>query len=164
MHDHVTLGWHASDSERGQQVQVDHSSDQHISFCLRVYAHNDFHSYNSEVTMSNVSTPTDSPVHAEPLHNPDRAAQVVVPQAPLGNATNGKIVSQMPGMGAKALLAKKMAKGRCVGLLLQPKSVTESICPSAPRYSNPKFISPTDNMMTPCSQKISAAKKKRFDK
>ncbi|KAH8096930.1 hypothetical protein DFH11DRAFT_1677806 [Phellopilus nigrolimitatus] len=91
--------------------------------------------------MSNVSTPTDSPVHAEPLHNPDRAAQVVVPQAPLGNATNGKVVSQMPGMGAKALLAKKMAKG-----------------------SNPKFISPTDNMMTPCSQKISAAKKKRFDK
>ncbi|KAI5124964.1 hypothetical protein M0805_007390 [Coniferiporia weirii] len=92
--------------------------------------------------MSNVSTPADSPVHAaEPLHNPSRAAQVVVPQAPLGNATNGKFTNQMPGMGAKALLAKKMAKS-----------------------TNPKFISPTDNMMTPCTQKISAAKKKRFDK
>ncbi|THH11703.1 hypothetical protein EW145_g454 [Phellinidium pouzarii] len=91
--------------------------------------------------MSTTSTPADSPVHAEPLHNPARAAHVVVPQAPLGNATNAKIINQLPGMGAKALLAKKMAK-----------------------TSNPKFISPTDNMMTPCSQKISAAKKKRFDK
>ena len=62
-------------------------------------------------TMSATSTPTDSPVHVEPLHNPAQAAQVIVPQAPLGNATNGPL---KPGMGAKALLAKKMAKGRCV--------------------------------------------------
>ena len=70
-------------------------------------------------TMSTVSSLSNSPasVHAEPLHDPSRAAQVVVPQAPLGNAnTNGKLLNQQPGMGAKALLAKKMAKGRYVAL------------------------------------------------
>ena len=58
-------------------------------------------------TMSAPSTPNDSPSHApiQPLHNPSQAAHVVVPQAPLGNTTNAA-----PGMGAKALLAKKMAK------------------------------------------------------
>ncbi|KAL5487757.1 hypothetical protein ACEPAI_5865 [Sanghuangporus weigelae] len=91
--------------------------------------------------MSAVSTPTDSPIHAEPLHHPERAAKVVVPQAPLGNATNGRTVNQQPGMGAKALLAKTMAKS-----------------------SNPKFISPTDSFQTPVSSKINAAKKKRFNK
>ncbi|KLO14960.1 hypothetical protein SCHPADRAFT_939095 [Schizopora paradoxa] len=90
--------------------------------------------------MSTESTPTGSPIHVEPLHNPSHAAKVVVPQAPLGNATNGPI-SQVPGMGAKALLAKKMAK-----------------------TINPKFVSPTDKIMTPCSQKISAVKKKHFTK
>ncbi|KAF8192562.1 hypothetical protein BJ912DRAFT_1142131 [Pholiota molesta] len=70
------------------------------------------------------------------MHNPSLAAQVVVPQAPLGNVAN-----QAPGMGAKALLAKKMAKSH-----------------------NPAFISPTDNMLTPCTQKLSAAKKKHFSR
>lgn len=45
------------------------------------------------------------------------------------------------GMGAKALLAKRMAKTQ-----------------------NPTYTSPTDNLMTPCTQKISAAKKKHFTK
>ncbi|KAH9948344.1 hypothetical protein B0H21DRAFT_690135 [Amylocystis lapponica] len=92
--------------------------------------------------MSTSTTPSDSPVQApiQPLHNPSQAAHVVVPQAPLGNATNG-LASQAPGMGAKALLAKKIAKSH-----------------------NPKFISPTDKMMTPCSQKINAVKKKHFTK
>ncbi|KAF8897497.1 hypothetical protein BD779DRAFT_1667470 [Infundibulicybe gibba] len=44
-------------------------------------------------------------------------------------------------MGAKALLAKKMAKGH-----------------------NPAFISPTDKLMTPVTQKLSAARKKHFTK
>jgi len=43
-------------------------------------------------------------------------------------------------MGAKALLAKRIAN------------------------HNPKYISPTDKMMTPVSQKLSAAKKKHFTK
>ncbi|CCM04066.1 uncharacterized protein FIBRA_06225 [Fibroporia radiculosa] len=73
------------------------------------------------------------------MHNPSQAAHVVVPQAPLGNATNG-LPSQAPGMGAKALLAKKFAT------------------------HNPKYVSPTDKMMTPVSQKLSAAKKKHFTK
>jgi hypothetical protein len=46
------------------------------------------------------------------MHNPSQAAHVVVPQAPLGNATNGTVVA--PGMGMKALLAKKMAKSKYV--------------------------------------------------
>lgn len=33
-----------------------------------------------------------------------------------------------------------------------------------PPCSNPSFVSPTDNLMTPCTQKISAAKKKHFTK
>ncbi|THH31302.1 hypothetical protein EUX98_g2889 [Antrodiella citrinella] len=88
--------------------------------------------------MSTVSTPTDSPV--QPLHNPSQAAKVVVPQAPLGNTTNGAM-NQAPGMGARALLAKKMAKS-----------------------INPTYISPTDNLMTPVSQKLNASKKKHFTK
>ncbi|KAJ7591108.1 hypothetical protein C8J56DRAFT_1163141 [Mycena floridula] len=86
--------------------------------------------------MSATTTPNDSPLATpiQPLHNPSQAAHVVVPQAPLGN-----VVNQAPGMGSKALLAKKMAK-----------------------TINPAFISPTDNLMTPCSQKLSAAKRKHF--
>ncbi|RDB22573.1 hypothetical protein Hypma_010242 [Hypsizygus marmoreus] len=88
--------------------------------------------------MSAMSTPSDSPIATpiQPMHNPSQAAHIVVPQAPLGNVGN-----QAPGMGAKALLAKKMAKNH-----------------------NPNFISPTDNLMTPCTQKLSAAKKKHFTK
>ncbi|KAJ7700043.1 hypothetical protein B0H17DRAFT_1048342 [Mycena rosella] len=88
--------------------------------------------------MSATTTPNDSPISApiQPLHNPAQAARVVVPKAPLGNVAN-----QPAGMGAKALLAKKMAK-----------------------TLNPTFISPTDNLMTPCTQKLSAAKKKHFNK
>ncbi|KAK0482110.1 hypothetical protein EDD18DRAFT_1202069 [Armillaria luteobubalina] len=88
--------------------------------------------------MSSTSTPIDSPdaTPIQPLHNPSQAAHVVLPQAPLGN-----VVNQAPGMGAKALLAKKMAKSL-----------------------KPNFVSPTDNMMTPCSQKLSDAKKKHFTK
>ncbi|PIL36952.1 hypothetical protein GSI_00644 [Ganoderma sinense ZZ0214-1] len=92
--------------------------------------------------MSATSTPNDSPISTpiQPMHNPAQAAHVVVPQAPLGNATNGQY-SQVPGMGAKALLAKKFAKSH-----------------------NPTYVSPTDNMMTPCSQKLNQTKKKHFAK
>ncbi|KAL6309743.1 hypothetical protein BKA93DRAFT_925111 [Sparassis latifolia] len=92
--------------------------------------------------MSTTTTPNDSPIQTpiQPLHNPSQAAHLVVPQAPLGNTAKG-LASQAPGMGAKALLAKKMAKGH-----------------------NPAYVSPTDNLMTPCSQKLNAAKKKHFTK
>ncbi|KAG8218699.1 hypothetical protein J3R82DRAFT_4367 [Butyriboletus roseoflavus] len=91
--------------------------------------------------MSSTSTPNDSPISApfQPMHNPSQAAHIVVPQAPLGNATNGTTVA--PGMGMKALLAKKMAKS-----------------------NNPKLCSPTDNMVTPATQKLNAARQKRFAK
>ncbi|KAF8505796.1 hypothetical protein F5888DRAFT_1798761 [Russula emetica] len=89
-----------------------------------------------------MSSPNDSPdsVHIQPLHNPQNAAQVSIPQAPLGNATNGSIVHG-PGMGTKAFLAKRMAKTQ-----------------------NPSYVSPTDNLVTPVTQKISAARKKHFNK
>ena len=58
-----------------------------------------------------MSSQSESPasVHMQPLHNPQNAAQVSIPQAPLGNATNGPIVHG-PGMGARAFLAKRIAK------------------------------------------------------
>ncbi|KAA1466455.1 hypothetical protein DENSPDRAFT_768698 [Dentipellis sp. KUC8613] len=90
--------------------------------------------------MSSSSTPTTSPGSIQPLHNPKHAAQVVVPQAPLGNATNGPL-SQAPGMGAKAMLAKRMAKSQ-----------------------NPTFVSPTDNMVTPVTKRLGAVKQKHFAK
>ncbi|KAF8627185.1 hypothetical protein AX15_004503 [Amanita polypyramis BW_CC] len=88
--------------------------------------------------MSTTSTPNDNPIGTpiQPLHNPSQAAHVVVPQAPIGNAPNPVL-----NMGAKALLAKKLAKSH-----------------------NPNFISPTDKMMTPCTQKLTAARKKQFTK
>ncbi|KAJ7884848.1 hypothetical protein B0H14DRAFT_2499051 [Mycena olivaceomarginata] len=90
--------------------------------------------------MSATTTPNDSPISApiQPLHNPAQAAHAVVPnlKAPLGN-----VVSQPARMGAEALLQKKMGKSL-----------------------NPIYISPTDNLMTPCTQKLSAAKKQHFKK
>lgn len=49
---------------------------------------------------------------AQPLHNSQQAATVIAPQAPVGNS-NSKLA---PGMGAKALLAKKMTKSVYVHL------------------------------------------------
>ncbi|VDC07284.1 unnamed protein product [Peniophora sp. CBMAI 1063] len=76
------------------------------------------------------------PTFRYPLHNPSNAAHVSVPQAPLGNATNGPIKP----LGAKAMFDRRFAK------------------------QNSNFVSPTDNMMTPTTQKINAAKKKHFNK
>ncbi|KAH9062676.1 hypothetical protein EDB87DRAFT_1605234 [Lactarius vividus] len=91
--------------------------------------------------MSTTSNDSPASVHIHPLHNPQNAAHVTVPQAPLGNATNGPTNQGPPGMGARALLAKRMAKTQ-----------------------NPSYVSPTDNLLTPVTQKISAAKKKHFNK
>ncbi|KAG8982448.1 hypothetical protein FRB94_012598 [Tulasnella sp. JGI-2019a] len=78
----------------------------------------------------------------EALHQPAQAAQVQVPQAPLGNTTNLSHYKAFSGaMGQKALLAKKMAKTH-----------------------HPSTISPTDNLMTPCTAKLTQAKKKHFNK
>jgi len=71
----------------------------------------------------------------QPLHNPSLAAQVVVPKAPIGN---GNSINQAPGMGAKALFAKKLA-----------------------RNGNP-VVSPTDNLLTPCSATLAKQKQKHF--
>jgi hypothetical protein len=57
------------------------------------------------------STTVDAAAPVQPLHNPQQAAQVVVPKAPLGNAAS----KPAPGMGARALLAKKMSKTAYVG-------------------------------------------------
>ncbi|KAG6821243.1 hypothetical protein H0H93_002353 [Arthromyces matolae] len=83
-------------------------------------------------------TPNDSPMNTpiQPLHDPSKAAHVVVPQAPLGNVAN-----QDPSLGARALLAKRLAK-----------------------IINPTFVSPTDNLVTPVTQKLNATKMKQFSK
>jgi hypothetical protein len=82
------------------------------------------------------------------------AAQVVVPQAPLGNVAN-----QAPGMGAKALLAKKLAKSQSVTSLTRV-----SLFALIFLHSNHTYVSPTDNLVTPVTQKLNAAKKKHFTK
>lgn len=87
-------------------------------------------------TMSATTNPSDS-ASILPLHNPSLAAQVVVPQAPIGN---DGITNKAPRMVAKALLAKKLEN------------------------RNPVFISPTDKLLTPCTRKLSAAKRKHFVK
>ncbi|KZW03758.1 hypothetical protein EXIGLDRAFT_715817 [Exidia glandulosa HHB12029] len=83
--------------------------------------------------MSAQSTPDASPITVQPLHHPEQAAQ----QPPLGNATN---LADAPGMGGKALLAKKMAGGKKA------------------------YVSPSDAIMTPCTAKLSKAKNKHFSK
>lgn len=83
--------------------------------------------------MSATSTPNDSPVGTpiQPMHNPAQAAHVVVPQAPLGNTTNGQY-SQIPGMGAKALLAKKFAKSQCAHFSRRRASSPQIVVDTAP--------------------------------
>ena len=97
--------------------------------------------------MSTSSNPSDSPVHIQPLHNPSQAA------IPLGN-NNGQM-----GLGTKALIAKRMAKEQYVPPGFEMTGLTRH-----PIFRNPNFVSPTDDMLTPVSKKLNAAKKKHFDK
>ena len=60
-----------------------------------------------ETMSTHTNSPDSTPI--EPLHNPLLAAQVVVPQAPIGNSS---ISNKAPSMGAKALLARKLRKNR----------------------------------------------------
>ena len=85
-----------------------------------------FSSYSS-IRMSTTSTPNDSPATShtiQPLHNPSNAAHVSVPQAPLGNATNGPVKP----FGAKAMFDRRFAK-QCVSLAwtLGWRSATDSL-------------------------------------
>ncbi|CDZ96342.1 Spo12 [Phaffia rhodozyma] len=88
--------------------------------------------------------------HIAPLHHPGQEAVVVQPHAPLSNSSAGNNIppsvkntitmgSQM-GAGQKALLMKRMASNK------------------------PSMVSPTDNMMSPCTAKLAGAKKKHFAK
>lgn len=144
-HDHVMLGFQ-SPTRRDFAFNL---------LTISATKTNSFTSSHQPKIMSTTITPNDSPIAPmQPLHNPSQAAHVVVPQAPLGNVAN-----QAPGMGAKALLAKKMAKNQCVSMVLMRIPMEADII-----SSNPTYISPTDNLMTPCTQKLSAAKKKHFIK
>lgn len=79
--------------------------------------------------MSATSTPNDSPV-VQPLHNPANAAHVVVPQAPLGNVVN-QVPGAGTGLGAKALLAKKMANQSVVlCVILVQYSISTEVLPT----------------------------------
>ena len=57
--------------------------------------------------MSTTTNAAADSMHIQPLHNPSLAAQVVVPQAPV---SNDSFANQALGMGAKALIARKLAK------------------------------------------------------
>ena len=90
-----------------------------------------------------MSTPTNSPDHLpiQPLHNPSLAAQVILSQALIDN-------------GSIAPLAKK-------GWVLHVYACRND---TDGRTSNLTFCSPTDNLLTPCTRKLSAARKKHFNK
>ena len=61
----------------------------------------------------------------------------------------------------KALLAKKMAKEQYA----YPGSARWiQMFTGYSIFRNPKFVSPTDKLLTPVSQKLNAVKKKHFDK
>lgn len=64
--------------------------------------------------MSAASTPGDSPasLHIQPLHNPQNAAHVTIPQALRSSATTNGAVNHGPGMGTRAFLAKRMANAQ----------------------------------------------------
>ncbi|KAG6900943.1 hypothetical protein C0993_004380 [Termitomyces sp. T159_Od127] len=111
-------------------------------------------------TMSATSTPNDSPAPSsiQPMHNPSQAAHIVVPQAPLGNVAN-----QAPSLGTKALLAKRMAKTQSVNFFHRDVDSILGLT-IVPHVSNPNFVSPTDNLVTPVTKKLNAAKKKQFSK
>lgn len=87
--------------------------------------------------MSPTSTPNDSPIATpiQPLHNPSQAAHIVVPSAPLGN-----VVNQAPGMGAKALLAKKMARSQSVVAVQISMVADPDIRLATPPSSHPRTI------------------------
>ncbi|GJJ07588.1 hypothetical protein Clacol_001791 [Clathrus columnatus] len=86
--------------------------------------------------MSNTTSPSESPV-IQSMHNPSQAAIVQQPLAPVGN-TKGAF--HAPGQATKAMLAKRLAA----------------------KGANPKYISPTDKMLTPCTAKINQSKQKHF--
>ncbi|GHJ87182.1 hypothetical protein NliqN6_3584 [Naganishia liquefaciens] len=96
-------------------------------------------------------TRTPSPI-LSPMHDPKHKAVVQPPVAPLGAANPNPVIPGQssdpsqdmayahPGLGQKALLAKKFAK------------------------ANKATVSPTDQMQSPCSAKLTSAKKKHFTK
>lgn len=65
------------------------------------------------------------------------------------------------GLGQKALLAKKMAKNMSV---FSAPTMSCLNTHTLDAYSNRATVSPTDNMMTPCTAKLTQAKKKHFNK
>ena len=90
--------------------------------------------------MSTTNSPDHLPI--QPLHNPSLAAQVILSQALIDNDDI-------------APLAKKK------GWVLLPYACRND---ADGRKSNPMFCSPTDNLLTPCTRKLSAARKKHFNK
>ncbi|OXB33346.1 hypothetical protein J007_06957 [Cryptococcus neoformans] len=98
---------------------------------------------NSTSSTPTKSTTTPSPT-ITPLHDPSHQAKVI-PVKPLG-VSNPNIVPGMTtngaaaGLGQKALLAKKFAK------------------------ANKPTISPTDQLQSPCTAKLSNAKQRHFAK
>ncbi|KAI9632333.1 uncharacterized protein MKK02DRAFT_40637 [Dioszegia hungarica] len=106
----------------------------------------------SSTTSSTNSTPAKGSAGASPnitpMHDPAHQAKVIPQTKPLGLANPNPIVpgqnvdpSMAAGLGQKALLAKRFAKA-----------------------SSKSTVSPTDQMQSPCTQKLSGAKQRHFVK
>ena len=100
-----------------------------------------------------MSTHTNSPDHMpiQPLHNPSLAAQVIVSQALIDNGSIAPLAKK--GWVLRGYACRNDADGR-----------TSNRIDAGGRTSNPTFCSPTDNLLTPCTRKLSAARKKHFNK
>ena len=109
-------------------------------------------------TMStNASSASASP-EVQALHQPEQAAHIEVPH----------LVDPMPqgfsGMSGKALLAKKMAASGYVHYLLSHQLASRRMLIDFPPLCRQSFYSPTDTLVSPCTQKLHLAKKKHHSK
>ncbi|EGG06862.1 uncharacterized protein MELLADRAFT_106390 [Melampsora larici-populina 98AG31] len=109
-----------------------------------------------------IATNSSSQVDVEPLHHPQEMAHVEVPHN-VENIPQG--VSSMTG---KSLLAKKMAANGLVFLInldrFNQLTSADKITSSPPYLSllNSAFYSPSDALVSPCTQKLSSQKGKRW--
>jgi hypothetical protein len=67
-----------------------------------------------------------------------------------------------PGLGQKALLAKKFAKAKYVNPAFSQGKNLHVLTPLT--LCSKATVSPTDQMQSPCSAKLTSAKKKHFTK
>lgn len=106
---------------------------------------------SSSAHSSTAPSPASGPASVQQLHHPNAMAHVEVPKG-VENIPQGMSV-----MGGSALLAKKMAASGSVSLLATPRA--RMLIQSEDSSS---FYSPTDTLVSPCTQKLHLQKGKRW--